>query len=317
MRVQVPSDAELVARCREADALAWELVVDRYSGYVYAIAARVYRLSPEDAEDVFQEVFARVFERLGTLRDGEALRPWIAQVARRICIDRIAERGRAAVPTDDIDDEAIERASEGELDGIEEAMDVHEALAGLEAPCREMLDRFFARDEPYRVIADALDLPMGTVASRISRCLSKLRDVLGDLVETMIAATARGDHESALDADLAFHRHLFTIVGNPVLEVLQDGLAGMLRDTLAARRAKAMRTETPAADGTYRTDTVHRPIVEALAARAQELAESWDRPADAPDPDDIDDPVPDDRTIDHTVDLDADGHDGDDDEDEA
>lgn len=95
---------------------------------------------------------------------------------------------------------------------------------------------------------------------------------LGTLVETMIAATARGDHDAALEADLAFHRHLFTIVGNPVLDVLQDGLAGMLRDTLAARRAKAMRTETPAADGTYRTDTVHRPIVDALAARDPDAA---------------------------------------------
>ena len=40
--------------------------------------------------------------------------------------------------------------------------------------------------------------------------------------------------------------------------------------------------------------------VEALAAKAQVLAEGWDRPADAPDPDDVDDPIPDDRTVDHT-----------------
>ena len=41
--------------------------------------------------------------------------------------------------------------------------------------CREILDRFFARDESYRLIGDALDLPAGTIASRISRCLVKLR----------------------------------------------------------------------------------------------------------------------------------------------
>ncbi|MCW2813602.1 MAG: hypothetical protein JWN84_1057 [Nocardioides sp.] len=50
-------------------------------------------------------------------------------------------------------------------------------------------------------------------------------------------------------------------------------------------------------------------LVERLAAKAQELAEHWDRPADAPDPDDVDDEIPDDRTIDHTVDL-ADTTDG-------
>ena len=153
--------------------------VDRYSRYVYAIVVRGFRLGHDEAEDVFQDVFLRVYERLGTLRDDEALRPWIAQVARRICIDRLAERGGACYPAA-LDEEPSDPATEGELTGIEEAMDVHEALARLEPPCREMLDRFFARDEPYRVIADALSLPMGTVASRISRCLDELRIELAE-----------------------------------------------------------------------------------------------------------------------------------------
>ncbi|SDH45598.1 FadR/GntR family transcriptional regulator [Agrococcus jejuensis] len=95
---------------------------------------------------------------------------------------------------------------------------------------------------------------------------------LGRLTDAMIAATAAAEHEAGLEADLAFHRHLVTIVDNPILDVLQDGLAGMLRDTLAARRAKALRTETPAADGTYLTDTVHRQIVAALAANDADAA---------------------------------------------
>ena len=154
--------------------------VERYSRYVYAIVVRGFRLGDDEAEDVFQDVFLRVYERLETLRDDEALRPWIAQVARRICIDRLAERRRSALPAGELDEDPADPAGEGELAGIEEAMDVHEALAGLEPPCREMLDRFFARDEPYRVIADALGVPMGTVASRISRCLDKLRVALAE-----------------------------------------------------------------------------------------------------------------------------------------
>jgi hypothetical protein len=55
--------------------------------------------------------------------------------------------------------------------------------------------------------------------------------------------------------------------------------------------------------------------VEQLAARAQELAEGWDRPADAPDPDDIDDPIPDDRSVDHTGEAYDDGRDDDRDDD--
>ena len=62
------------------------------------------------------------------------------------------------------------------LSQLEEAFDVHDALAALPEHCQEILDRFFARDESYRVIGEALELPAGTIASRISRCLVKLRD---------------------------------------------------------------------------------------------------------------------------------------------
>ena len=61
---------------------------------------------------------------------------------------------------------------------LEEALTVHEALAATPEHCREILDRFFARDESYRTIGEALDLPAGTIASRISRCLGRLREVL-------------------------------------------------------------------------------------------------------------------------------------------
>jgi len=52
---------------------------------------------------------------------------------------------------------------------------VQDAMRRLPEHCAEILDRFFTRDESYRTIGEALDLPPGTIASRISRCLSKLR----------------------------------------------------------------------------------------------------------------------------------------------
>ena len=67
--------------------------------------------------------------------------------------------------------------AEDVLTDLEEAFDVHEALAELPENCREILDRFFAQDESYRTIGDNLGLPAGTIASRISRCLDKLRTV--------------------------------------------------------------------------------------------------------------------------------------------
>jgi RNA polymerase sigma factor (sigma-70 family) len=61
------------------------------------------------------------------------------------------------------------------LERIDDALSVHAALATLPGDCRDVLDRFFACDESYAAIAEALDVPPGTVASRISRCLTKLR----------------------------------------------------------------------------------------------------------------------------------------------
>jgi RNA polymerase sigma factor (sigma-70 family) len=168
------SDAKLVAACRGGDEEAWRTLVDRFSRYVYAIAVQGFRLPEHDAEDIFQEVFARVFERLDTLREDEAVRPWIAQLTRRLCIDRLRARSREVASDAE---ELPDGPDEDVLAQLEEAFDVHDALAGLPEHCREILDRFFARDESYRAIGEALELPAGTIASRISRCLEKLRNV--------------------------------------------------------------------------------------------------------------------------------------------
>jgi RNA polymerase sigma factor (sigma-70 family) len=61
------------------------------------------------------------------------------------------------------------------IEKLDQALSVHDALAILPDGCQDILDRFFARDESYRTIGDALELPAGTIASRISRCLAKLR----------------------------------------------------------------------------------------------------------------------------------------------
>ena len=166
------TDAELVARCRAGDERAWAELVARFSRYVYAIAVQGYRLSEQDAEDVFQEVFARTYERLDRLRDDAAVRPWLAQLTRNLCVDRIRDRARVE-PAEDVDGGADETLAELDL-----AMTVRDALAAVGEPCSEILDRFFSRDESYKTISDQLELPPGTIASRISRCLVKLRGQL-------------------------------------------------------------------------------------------------------------------------------------------
>jgi RNA polymerase sigma factor (sigma-70 family) len=167
------TDAQLVARCRSGDDDAWRDLVDRFSRYVYAIAVQAFRLPEADAEDVFQEVFARAYQNLPKLRNDAAIRPWLAQLTRRLCLDTIRAGAReqpGEIPEPVGVDDMIAT--------LDESLYVQEALAALPSNCQEILDRFFARDESYRNIGDALDLPAGTIASRISRCLVKLRTEL-------------------------------------------------------------------------------------------------------------------------------------------
>lgn len=169
------SDAEIAARCREGDETAWSEVVNRFSRYIFAILTQAYRLPQHEAEDVFQEVFSRAFDKLDTLRDDSAIKPWLAQMARRAAIDKIRASGRET-PVEEMPEGETDR----ELDRIDDAMSVHQALEFLPEHCHEIVDRFFARDESYRTIGEALDIPPGTIASRISRCLGKLKEHLGN-----------------------------------------------------------------------------------------------------------------------------------------
>jgi RNA polymerase sigma factor (sigma-70 family) len=164
------TDAQLVARCRSGDQEAWRALVERFSRYVYAISVQALKLPEHDAEDVFQEVFARAYEHLHKLRDDEAIRPWLAQLTRRLCIDRLR-----AGSSEQLEQEVEIPDADDTIGRLDDSLAVHDALATLPDNCQDILDRFFAKDESYRTIGEALDLPSGTIASRISRCLTKLR----------------------------------------------------------------------------------------------------------------------------------------------
>jgi len=167
------SDAELVAGCRNGDPEAWNALVERFARYVSAIATQAFRLSAHDAEDVFQDVFTRVYERPGSLRSDDAIRPWIGQLTRNCCLDLLRSSGRVMLVA-----EPEQQTADDVIADLDEALMVRDGLARLGPECRDVLDRFFCRDESYRTIGAELEIPAGTIASRISRCLGQLRSEL-------------------------------------------------------------------------------------------------------------------------------------------
>jgi DNA-directed RNA polymerase specialized sigma24 family protein len=156
-------DSELVQLARDGDADAWAMIVDRYAPYVHAIAVRAFGLPESDADEVFQGVFRGLYGDLAS-NLGE-LRGPVGRLTRALCLERRA--GAAPAPS-----EAVV------LLQIEAAMDVQGALASIERSSRDLLRRFFVRNETYRAIADDLDLPVTAIPGRIARALDDLCDAI-------------------------------------------------------------------------------------------------------------------------------------------
>ncbi len=175
----VPTDLELVERCRAHDEEAWELLLRRYGSYIYATALRGFGLSQPEAEEVFQETVLSLFKNLGALDDPRSLKAWIGRITANAARQHLRRRGgrggRAEMPLDeDLPDEAQAAA----LARVEEAFMVREAMAGLSEECRQVLTLFFYEQRKYTDIAAALGIAEGTVASRIARCLVRLRGAI-------------------------------------------------------------------------------------------------------------------------------------------
>ena len=149
------TDAQLVERCRAGDADAWNELVERFSRYVYAISVRAFRLSEADAEDVFQEVFARTFERLDSLRDDAAIRPWLAQLTRNACVDRLRSGAREELTEDPDAEQSRTRRSSGST----RRWPSTRRCASSPATAARSSTASSPSDESYRSIGEALELP--------------------------------------------------------------------------------------------------------------------------------------------------------------
>ena len=150
------------------------LVEDHYESlYRYA-----YRLSgcPTDAEDLTQETFCKAQAQLGQLRDPDRAKPWLFSILRNAYLHRArSERQRKVVSIDMIGD-----VPEPAADSIPEIdpEQLQEALNELPEVFRTPIILYYFEDFSYRDIAEQMDLPIGTVMSRLARAKAHLREYL-------------------------------------------------------------------------------------------------------------------------------------------
>jgi RNA polymerase sigma factor (sigma-70 family) len=184
--------AMLVRRCLAGDALAWEEIVQRYHRRIYNICYR-FAGSPDDAQDLTQEVFIKMYRTLNSYDLGRgAFMTWVTTVTRNLLVDHFrkskqdrmtdsldtvtSEHEEAMPLSEQIPDKAAPPDRGVQSREMREA--VHRALQKLSPELREAVILRDLQDMDYREIAGVLRVPEGTVKSRINRGRAELARLL-------------------------------------------------------------------------------------------------------------------------------------------
>jgi RNA polymerase sigma-70 factor (ECF subfamily) len=190
-------DAEVVRRCLAGDGAAWEGVVRTHTRRIYNLCYR-FTGRREEAEDLAQEVFLRVFRTLNSYDPEQgALGVWMHRVARNLLIDhyRATRKERYSVSLDD-EMPRLEQKESGAprpdraLAQTELSTAVQQGLTRLSPELREAVILRDLQGLEYREISQVLDIPEGTVKSRINRGRAELGKILKHMPGFQPAGTA-------------------------------------------------------------------------------------------------------------------------------
>jgi RNA polymerase sigma-70 factor, ECF subfamily len=175
-------DASLIAATLAGDTAAFGRLVGQYQDRLYNSLLRVLG-STEDAADITQDAFVQAFTKLGTFRGSSAFYTWLYRIAFNLAMSH-ARRGHKAVSLDGlkalVGEEPMDGAPAVESGLIQqERIDlVHSALAQLGLDYRQILVLREIDGYSYEEIAEILELPVGTVRSRLFRARMNMRDLL-------------------------------------------------------------------------------------------------------------------------------------------
>jgi RNA polymerase sigma factor (sigma-70 family) len=172
-------DEDLVEECLRGNEQAWYCVVDKYKNLVYSAPMR-YRMSPQDAADIFQEVWVDLYAELRNLRKPAALAGWLMSVASHKCYQWKRRQMREAGPQPQ-GYEVEPRSREVTFPELREQSErlqlLKDTVAGLPERCQRMVQMLFYNEPPlpYAEVARQLGLAEGSIGFIRGKCLEKLR----------------------------------------------------------------------------------------------------------------------------------------------
>jgi RNA polymerase sigma-70 factor, ECF subfamily len=173
-------ERELIERCRSGDDTAFAELVDRYKDLVYGLIYRMVR-DRGLADDLAQDVFLKVHRGLPYFRGEARLSTWIFRIVQNVCVQTRTGR-RPDVSLDDGQDTDRPPRQFGSEDqsfaAIEDRDRLDKALAQLPPNYRMLVVAHYMRGVQYESLAEALNLPLGTVKTHLYRAKRRLRELL-------------------------------------------------------------------------------------------------------------------------------------------
>jgi RNA polymerase sigma-70 factor (ECF subfamily) len=183
----VNDDAELIEETLAGKSVAFGELVSRYQDRLYNTIVHVTG-SVEDARDVVQDAFVQAFVKLETFQRSSAFYTWLYRIAFNTAISRrrrhkpsLSVEQRREITGDE--PMAVVEAPEGRMEQQERVSQVRKALATLSEDHRSILVLREIEGCDYDTIAQMLDLPIGTVRSRLHRARMQLREQLKEVVQ--------------------------------------------------------------------------------------------------------------------------------------
>lgn len=164
-------EASWIAACKNGHRPSFEPLVKRYGPRAFRFAFALVR-DAEEAKDLSQEAFGRAFVALARFDSARPFYPWFLTILRNLCLSHLRRR-RATVDIDDLPE-----ARDPAEPGIEVRMQVEQALGSLSTGDREILVLKAFQDLSYREISEVLEIPRGTVMSRLYHARRRLKDAL-------------------------------------------------------------------------------------------------------------------------------------------
>jgi RNA polymerase sigma-70 factor, ECF subfamily len=182
--VRTLADEELMELVQDGEVRAFEVIFDRHASAAFSLAYRMCG-RPVMAEDIVQESFVSLWRSSAAYDPARgSVRTWVLSVVRNRAID--AFRREAAKATSELDEQRVaERMpapelTDREVERRDDARQVRDALKGLPADQRQVIELAFFGGFSHSQIAEMLKLPAGTVKGRMRLGLSKMRFALGD-----------------------------------------------------------------------------------------------------------------------------------------